>query len=228
MPQFFIERPVFAWVLAILITMAGFACLLNLGVEAYPQVAPPQVVVSATFAGANADTVEKTVTQVIEQQLNGIDHLLYFSSISSSSGTATITLTFDTGTNPDIAQVQTQNRLSLALPRLPVEVTAQGVTVAKANPGFLVVVAVRSDDGSKDSNALNNVIASRLLDPLQRVGGVGAATQFGSEYAMRIWLNPAKLQGYGLGPAAVLNAVRTQNVQFAAGAIGSQPLIVGQ
>jgi multidrug efflux pump len=228
MPQFFIERPVFAWVLAILITMGGIACLLNLGVEAYPQVAPPQVVVSATFAGANADTVEKTVTQVIEQQLNGIDHLLYFSSISSSSGTATITLTFDTGTNPDIAQVQTQNRLSLALPRLPVEVTAQGVTVAKANPGFLVVVAVRSDDRSKDSNALNNIIAAQLLDPLQRVPGVGSATQFGSEYAMRIWLNPAKLQGYGLGPAAVLNAVRVQNVQFAAGAIGSQPLIAGQ
>ena len=183
---------------------------------------------SATFAGANADTVEKTVTQVIEQQLNGIDHLLYFSSTSSSSGGSTITLTFDTGTNPDIAQVQTQNRLSLALPRLPVEVTAQGVTVAKANPGFLSVIAVKSDDGSLDSYALNNIIASRLLDPLQRVPGVGSATQFGSEYAMRIWLNPAKLQGYGLGPSAVLDAIRAQNVQFAAGSIGSEPLVAGQ
>ncbi|HEY5103142.1 MAG TPA: efflux RND transporter permease subunit, partial [Steroidobacteraceae bacterium] len=228
MPQFFIERPIFAWVIAILITLSGLICLRQLGIESYPQIAPPQVIVSATFAGANADTVEKTVTQIIEQQLNGIDHLLYFSSISSSSGGSTITLTFDTGTNPDIAQVQTQNRLSLALPRLPAEVTAQGVTVAKANPGFLMVIALKSDDGSQDSYALNNVIASRLLDPLQRVPGVGSATQFGSEYAMRIWLNPAKLQGYGLGPAAVLNAVRAQNVQFAAGAVGSEPLVAGQ
>jgi multidrug efflux pump len=228
MPQFFIDRPIFAWVIAILITLSGLICLRELGIESYPQIAPPQVIVSATFAGANADTVEKTVTQVIEQQLNGIDHLLYFSSTSSSSGGSTITLTFDTGTNPDIAQVQTQNRLSLALPRLPVEVTAQGVTVAKANPGFLSVIALKSDDGSQDSYALNNIIASRLLDPLQRVPGVGSATQFGSEYAMRIWLNPAKLQGYGLGPSAVLDAVRAQNVQFAAGAIGSEPLIPGQ
>jgi multidrug efflux pump len=228
MPQFFIERPIFAWVIAILITLSGLICLRELGIESYPQIAPPQVVVSATFAGANADTVEKTVTQVIEQQLNGIDHLLYFSSTSSSSGGSTITLTFDTGTNPDIAQVQTQNRLSLALPRLPVEVTAQGVTVAKANPGFLSVIAVKSDDGSVDSYALNNIIASRLLDPLQRVPGVGSATQFGSEYAMRIWLNPAKLQGYGIGPSAVLDAVRAQNVQFAAGSIGSEPLVAGQ
>ena len=228
MPQFFIERPIFAWVIAILITLSGVLCLRQLGIESYPQIAPPQVVVSATFAGANADTGEKTVTQVIEQQLNGIDHLLYFSSTSSSSGGSTITLTFDTGTNPDIAQVQTQNRLSLALPRLPAEVTAQGVTVAKANPGFLTVIALKSDDGSQDSYALNNVIASRLLDPLQRVPGVGSATQFGSEYAMRIWLSPAKLQGYGLAPSAVLNAVRAQNVQFAAGSIGSEPLVTGQ
>jgi multidrug efflux pump len=228
MPQFFIDRPIFAWVIAILITLAGLICLRGLGIESYPQIAPPQVVVSATFAGASADTVEKTVTQVIEQQLNGIDHLLYFSSVSSSSGSSTITLTFDTGTNPDIAQVQTQNRLSLALPRLPVEVTAQGVTVAKANPGFLMVVALRSDDGAQDSYALNNIIASRLLDPLERVAGVGSATQFGSEYAMRIWLNPAKLQGYALAPSAVLDAVRAQNVQFAAGSIGSEPLVTGQ
>jgi multidrug efflux pump len=228
MPQFFIDRPIFAWVIAILITLSGVICLRELGIESYPQIAPPQVIVSATFAGANADTVEKTVTQVIEQQLNGIDHLLYFSSTSSSSGGSTITLTFDTGTNPDIAQVQTQNRLSLALPRLPAEVTAQGVTVAKANPGFLMVMALKSEDGSKDSYALNNVIASRLLDPLQRVPGVGSTTQFGSEYAMRIWLNPAKLQGYGLAPSAVLNAVRAQNVQFAAGSVGSEPLVAGQ
>ncbi|MEO8672583.1 MAG: multidrug efflux RND transporter permease subunit [Tahibacter sp.] len=228
MPQFFIERPVFAWVIAILITLGGALSISRLGVESYPQIAPPQVIVSASYAGASADTVEKTVTQVIEQQLNGIDHLLYFSSTSSANGTALVTLTFDSGTDPDIAQVQTQNRVSLALPRLPTEVTQQGVTVSKANPGFLMVVALKSDDGSQDSYALNNVISSRLLDQIQRIGGVGSATQFGSEYAMRIWLDPDKLQGYGMAPSTVMNAIRGQNVQFASGSIGAQPSLPEQ
>jgi multidrug efflux pump len=224
-PQFFIERPIFAWVIAILITLGGVLTIFRLGVESYPQIAPPQVVVSATYAGASADTVEKTVTQVIEQQLNGIDNLLYFSSTSNASGNASITLTFQSGTDPDIAQVQTQNRVSLALPRLPSEVTQQGVVVAKANAGFLMVAALKSDDGSQDSYALNNVISSRILDQIQRIAGVGSVTQFGSEYAMRIWLDPDKLQGYGLAPGAVLTAIRGQNVQFASGAIGSTPTI---
>lgn len=225
MPQFFIDRPIFAWVIAILITLGGVLTIFRLGVESYPQIAPPQVVVSASYAGASADTVEKTVTQVIEQQLNGIDNLLYFSSTSNASGNASITLTFQSGTDPDIAQVQTQNRVSLALPRLPSEVTQQGVVVAKANAGFLMVAALKSDDGSQDSYALNNVISSRILDQIQRIAGVGSVTQFGSEYAMRIWLDPDKLQGYGLAPGAVLTAIRGQNVQFASGAIGSTPTI---
>ncbi|WP_313920319.1 efflux RND transporter permease subunit [Tahibacter sp.] len=225
MPQFFIERPIFAWVIAILITLGGVLTIFELGVESYPQIAPPQVVVSTNYAGASADTVEKTVTQVIEQQLNGIDNLLYFSSTSNASGNASITLTFNSGTDADIAQVQTQNRVSLALPRLPSEVTQQGVVVAKANAGFLMVAALKSDDGAQDSYALNNIISSRILDQIQRIAGVGSVTQFGSEYAMRIWLDPDKLQGFGLAPSAVLSAIRGQNVQFASGSIGSTPTI---
>ena len=223
MPNFFIDRPIFAWVVAILITLGGAIAITSLGIESYPTIAPPQVVVSANYQGADASTVEKTVTQVIEQQLNGIDHLAYFSSTSSSNGSAQITLTFEPGTNPDIAQVQTQNKVSLATPRLPTEVTQQGIVVAKANAGFLMVGMLKSDDGSLDSYALNNLLASRVLDQIQRIPGVGSATQFGSEYAMRIWLDADKLHGYGLSAAQALNAVRGQNVQVAAGSLGSEP-----
>ncbi|MBO9880363.1 efflux RND transporter permease subunit [Xanthomonas sp. D-109] len=228
MPKFFIEHPVFAWVVAILISLSGVIAILNLGVESYPSIAPPQVTVTATYPGASASTTERSVTQVIEQQLTGIDHLLYFSSSSSSSGTATITLTFETGTDPDIAQVQVQNKVSLATPRLPSEVTAQGVVVAKANAGFLSVIALRSDNPSIDRDALNDIVGSRVLEQISRVPGVGSTQQFGAEYAMDIWLNPEKLQGYHMSANDVYTAIRAQNVQFAAGSLGSDPAPQGQ
>ena len=228
MPQFFIDRPVFAWVLAILITLAGVIAIYELPAESYPAIAPPQVVVSTTYPGADATTVERTVTQVIEQQLTGIDRLLYFTSSSSSDGSVSISLTFETGTDPEIAAVQTQNRVTLAEPRLPVEVIQQGIVVAKSTAGFLMAVTIRSKDGSLDSGQLNNILASRILDQLQRIPGVGSANQFGSEYAMRIWLSPDKLHAYNLSPTHVLEVVRDQNVQFPAGSIGSDPAVPGQ
>jgi multidrug efflux pump len=228
MPQFFIDRPVFAWVLAILITLGGVIAIYELPAESYPAIAPPQVVVSTTYPGADASTVERTVTQVIEQQLTGIDRLLYFTSSSSSDGSVSISLTFETGTDPEIAAVQTQNRVTLAEPRLPVEVIQQGIVVAKSTAGFLMAVTIRSTDGSLDSGQLNNILASRVLDQLQRIPGVGSANQFGSEYAMRIWLSPDKLHAYGLSPAHVLEVVRDQNVQFPAGSIGADPAVPGQ
>ncbi|WP_433851837.1 multidrug efflux RND transporter permease subunit [Stenotrophomonas nitritireducens] len=228
MPKFFIEHPVFAWVVAILISLGGVISILNLGVESYPSVAPPQVTVSATYPGASAATAEKSVTQVIEQQLTGIDNLVYFSSSSSSTGRVSITLTFDSGTDADIAQVQVQNKVALATPRLPSEVTKQGVVVAKANAGFLMAIGVRSDDGSVDRDALNDIVGSRVLDQISRVPGVGSTQQFGSEYAMRIWLNPEKLQGYHLSATDVYNAIGTQNLQFAAGSVGGDPAPNGQ
>ncbi len=228
MPSFFIDRPIFAWVVAILISLGGVLAILNLGVESYPNIAPPSVTVHATYPGASAATTEKAVTQVIEQQLTGIDHLLYFSSSSSANGRTNITLTFETGTDPDIAQVQVQNKVALATPRLPSDVTQQGVVVAKANAGFLMVVALKSDTPSVDRNRLNDIVGARVLDQISRVPGVGSTQQFGSEYAMRIWLNPDKLHGYGLSASQVLDAIRAQNVQFAAGSMGADPAIPGQ
>src|SRR5690242_3139040 len=218
MSRFFINHPVFAWVIAILISLCGVLAILNLGVESYPSIAPPQVTVSASYPGASAETAEGAVTQVIEQQLTGIDNLVYFSSSSSSSGGSNITLTFSPGTDPDIAQVQVQNKVALATPRLPTEVTQQGVVVAKANAGFLMVVALRSDNPAVDRDALNDIVGSRVLDQISRVPGVGSTQQFGAEYAMNIWLNPERLQGYHLSASQVYSAIANQNVQFAAGA----------
>jgi multidrug efflux pump len=228
MPQFFIERPIFAWVLAILISLGGIIAIANLGVESYPDIAPPQVTISASYPGASAATIEKSVTQVIEQQLTSIDNLLYFQSSSSSTGRVNITLSFADGTNADTAQVQVQNKVALATPRLPSEVVQQGVVVAKANSGFLMLVALRSEDGGLNRNGLNDIISTRVIDPISRLPGVGSTRLFGSGYAMRIWLNPDKLHGYGLSATQVLNAVRSQNVQFAAGSIGASPAVEGQ
>ncbi|HTI96596.1 MAG TPA: multidrug efflux RND transporter permease subunit [Rudaea sp.] len=227
MSNFFIDRPIFAWVIAILIALGGAIALSSLGVESYPSIAPPQVVVNASYPGADAATVEKSVTQVIEQQLTGIDHLMYFSSTSSANGGASVTLTFEPGTNADTAAVQTQNKVTLATPRLPSEVVQQGVTVTKSNPDFLMFFALKSKDGSLDSYQLNNLLSSGILDQIARLPGVSTTFQVGAEYAMRIWLDPDKLHGYSLSAADALNAVRAQNVQVAAGAIGAEPTLPG-
>ncbi|MEJ2692604.1 MAG: efflux RND transporter permease subunit [Candidatus Thiodiazotropha sp.] len=228
MPRFFIDRPIFAWVVAILITLAGTVAIFRLPVSAYPPIAPPQVRISASYPGASAEVIEKTVTSVIEQQMTGVDNLLYFDSSSRSNGTVGITLTFLSGTDPDTAVVQAQNRLSVAQARLPQEVVQNGITVAKANSAFLMVVALKSTDPAYDTYALNNLIAAQVLDPVQRLPGVGGARLFGAAYAMRIWLNADKLRGYGLSAAQVLAAIREQNVQVAAGAIGAEPALPGQ
>src|SRR6188768_3749592 len=190
MSNFFIDRPVFAWVIAILITLGGVIAITTLGIESYPSIAPPQVVVSATYQGADAATVEKTVTQVIEQQLTGLDHLMYFSSTSSANGGSSVTLTFEPGTNADIAQVQTQNKVSLATPRLPSEVVQQGVTVVKSNPDFLMFMMLKDKSGKLNSYALNNLLSSGIIDQIARLDGVGNTFQLGSEYAMRICSMP--------------------------------------
>ncbi len=223
MSKFFIHHPIFAWVIALLIVLGGVLSILNLGVESYPNIAPPQVTVSATYPGASADTTERAVTQVLEQQMTGIDNLDYFSSSSSASGGASVTLTFRPGTDPDIAQVQVQNKVALATPRLPSEVTQQGVVVAKANPGFLMVAALRSTNPQFGKAEMADLIGSRIVDQISRVPGVGSAQLFGGEFAMNIWLNPDKLRAYGLSASQVLSAVRGQNVQFAAGRIGAEP-----
>ncbi|HEX7816430.1 multidrug efflux RND transporter permease subunit [Dyella sp.] len=223
MPSFFIDRPIFAWVVAILITLVGIISVLNMGVESYPNIAPPQVTVTATYPGASANTMETTVTQVIEQQLTGVDNLLYFSSSSNANGTAQITLTFATGTNPDIAQVQVQNKVSLAQPRLPSQVTQQGVVVAKSNPDFLMFVTLISSNPAIGNDRLNDIVSSQVLDQIGRIPGVGNTRQLGAEYAVRIWVNPDKLQGYGLSATQVQTAISEQNVQFAAGSLGADP-----
>jgi multidrug efflux pump len=223
MSRYFIEHPVFAWVIAILIVIAGGLSIRSLGVESYPNIAPTQVSVNAGYPGADAETTEKAVTQIIEQQLTGIDNLDYFSSSSSSSGGASINLTFKPGTDPDTAQMQVQNKVSQATPRLPTEVVQQGVTVQKANSGFLMVVSLISSNPAIGKDELSDLIASRVLDQISRVPGVGSAQLFGGEYAMHIWLNPDKLRAYGLSASQVLQAVRGQNVQFSAGSIGGEP-----
>jgi multidrug efflux pump len=228
MPQFFIDRPIFAWVLAILITLGGTIAILHLPIEAYPTIAPPSVQIRANYPGANAQVVQSTVTQVIEQNLSGIDHLLYFSSSSNSTGSSDITLYFDPGTNLDTAAVQTQNAVNAAEPRLPSIVNNLGVTVRKSNSGFLMGIALQDSSGHLNPTALSNLIAAQLVDPISRVEGVGSVRQFGSPYAMRIWLNPLKLEGYGLTATDALDAIRAQNVMFAAGAVGAEPAVDGQ
>src|ERR1700761_5636800 len=226
--RFFIDRPVFAWVIAIVIMLAGGIAAMQLPIEQYPNIAPPSVVISAQYPGADAVTLQNSVTQVIEQQLTGLDNLLYFSSASNADGTVTITATFAAGTNPDIAQVQVQNKVQASVPLLPSIVQQLGVVVAKNTPNFIVVVGLYDDSGRWNNRDISDYVYSKLRDPLSRVPGVGNSQVFGAQYAMRIWLDPYKLHNYSLQPSDVYAAVQAQNVQVSAGQIGGQPSVPGQ
>ncbi|MBE2203136.1 MAG: efflux RND transporter permease subunit [Chthoniobacterales bacterium] len=228
MARFFIDRPVFAWVIAIVIMLAGGLALSRLPVAQYPNIAPPAIAISVNYPGASAATVQSSVVQVIEQQMNGIDNLLYFSSESTKDGSMTITLTFSQGTDPDVAQVQVQNKLALATPLLPQEVQQQGIRVAKSTRNFLLVVGFVSEDGSMTDQDIADFIVSTIQDPVSRTKGVGDFLVFGAQYAMRIWLDPAKLNNFRLTPADVKAAIASQNVQVASGELGGLPAVQGQ
>ena len=220
----FIDRPIFAWVLAIIVMMAGVGGILGLPIAQYPDVAPPQVSIRAGYPGANAQTIQNSVTQVIEQQLTGIDGLLYFSSSSSSRGSVSISVTFEKGTDPDIAQVQVQNQIQQAISRLPQQVQQQGLTVRKSNPDNLLIAGVYDVSDKMTNQDVSDYLVSNLQDPLGRVQGVGDTNVFGAQYAMRIWLDPARLASYQLMPGDVITAVQNQNTEVAAGEIGGQPM----
>jgi hydrophobe/amphiphile efflux-1 (HAE1) family protein len=226
--KFFIDRPIFAWVVALLIAMAGVLAIRGLPVAQYPQVAPPQIAVTANYPGASAEVLEDSVTSVIEQQLNGIDNLLYITSKSSSSGAATIELYFEPGTDPDIAQVQVQNKAQLAVPQLPIQVQQQGLSVRKSARNFLMIFALSSTDGSMDEIALGNYVTASVLDPIRRAYGVGEATLFGTTYAMRVWLKPDRLRQFSISPDEVSAAISAQNAQVALGQLGARPAVEGQ
>ena len=228
MSRFFIERPIFAWVIAIVIMLGGALAIFKLPISQYPSIAPPSISISGSYPGASAKTVEDAVTQVIEQKMKGIDGLRYMSSTSDSTGGVNITLTFTSGTNPDIAQVQVQNKLQLATPLLPAAVTQQGLVVSKATKNFLMVLGFVSEDGSMKQADIGDYVAANVIDPLSRVEGVGDVTLFGSQYAMRIWLDPTRLQSYQLTPADVSNAIVAQNAEVSAGELGGAPSIAGQ
>ena len=228
MSRFFIDRPIFAWVIAIVIMLAGLLSIIVLPIAQYPAIAPPAISISGNYPGASAQTVEDSITQVIEQKMNGIDGLRYMSSNSDSSGALNITLTFENGTNPDIAQVQVQNKLQLAMPLLPQVVQQLGLKVAKSTKNFLMVMAFVSEDGSMTQFDLADYVAANVLDSISRVRGVGDVTMFGGQYAMRIWLDPAKLNSYKLTVIDVSNAIQTQNAQVSVGQLGGTPAVPGQ
>ncbi len=228
MSKFFIDRPIFAWVIALVIMLVGALSILKLPINQYPSIAPPAIAIQVTYPGASAQTVQDTVVQVIEQQLNGIDNLRYVGSESNSDGSMTITATFNQGTNPDTAQVQVQNKLNLATPLLPQEVQQQGIRVTKAVKNFLMVIGLVSEDGSMGKEDLANYIVSNMQDPISRTSGVGDFQVFGAQYAMRIWLDPAKLNNFQLTPVDVKTAVAAQNVQISSGQLGGLPAMPGQ
>jgi multidrug efflux pump len=228
MSKFFIDRPIFAWVIALVIMLVGALSLLKLPINQYPSIAPPAIAIAVNYPGASAQTVQDTVVQVIEQQLNGIDNLRYVTSESNSDGSMTITATFNQGTNPDTAQVQVQNKLNLATPLLPQEVQQQGIRVTKAVKNFLMVIGLVSADNSMTKDDLANYIVSNMQDPISRTSGVGDFQVFGAQYAMRIWLDPAKLNNFQLTPVDVKSAITAQNVQVSSGQLGGLPAVQGQ
>ncbi len=228
MSRFFIDRPIFAWVIAIVIMMAGVLAIIGLPIAQYPAIAPPAISITGNYPGASAKTVEDAVTQVIEQKMKGIDGLSYMSSTSDSSGAVSITLTFDSGTNPDVAQVQVQNKLQLAMPLLPPEVQQEGLSIAKSTKNFLMVMAFVSEDGKMSQADLADYVAANVLDTVSRVKGVGDTIMFGAQYGMRIWLDPAKLNSYKLTPVDVVNAIQAQNAQVSSGQLGGVPAVKGQ
>lgn len=223
MANFFIERPVFAWVLAIIMMFTGGIAIMNLPIAQYPQIAPPTITISAAYPGADAKTVEDSVTQVIEQNMNGLDGLMYMSSTSDAAGNASIILTFKTGTSPDIAQVQVQNKLQLAMPSLPQEVQQQGISVDKSSSNILMVAGFISDNNSLSQYDIADYVASNIKDPISRTAGVGSVQLFGSQYAMRIWLDPQKLDKYNLTPQDVITQLKVQNNQISGGQLGGMP-----
>jgi len=228
MPTFFINRPIFAWVIAIMVMLAGLLSIKMLPVSQYPAIAPPQIAINATYPGASAQTVQDTVTQVIEQKLNGIDNLIYMSSSSDSAGAVTISLTFKAGTDPNIAQVQVQNKLQLAVPLLPQIVQKQGIAVVKSSRNYLLIIGLVSEDGSMDRNSLTDYMVSNLQDIVSRLDGVGELLLFGTQNAMRIWLNPSKLNNYHMTTNDVIAALQAQDVQVSAGQFGGLPATKGQ
>lgn len=223
--RFFIDRPVFAWVISIIIMLAGLSSIFSLSVAQYPDVAPPVINISTTYTGADAQTVENSVTQILEQQLTGLDGLLYFSSSSSSNGSSSVSITFEQGTDPDYAQVQVQNKVQQVSSRFPESVQSQGVTVTKANSDFLLITAVYDENDQVEASDLSDYIATNMQDSIARVEGVGNVRVFGSQYAMRIWLDPTKLAAYQLMPSDIRSALNAQNVQVPAGNIGAMPTL---
>ena len=228
MSRFFIDRPIFAWVLAIIIMVAGAIAITRLPVAQYPNIAPPAVSVFASYPGASAQVVEQSVTQIIEQGMKGLDGLLYMSATSESSGQASITLTFESGTDPDVAQMQVQNKLQLVTPLLPQIVQQLGINVSKSGAAFLMVVGFVSEDGRLGEDDIADFVAANIVDPIARVPGVGNVQAFGTQYAMRIWLDPGKLETYRLTPDDVIAQIRAQNQQVAIGQLGGTPAVPGQ
>jgi len=225
--RFFIDRPIFAWVVALIIMLIGGISITRLPIARYPVIAPPSVNISASYPGASAQTVEDSVTQIIEQNMTALDGLLYMDSTSDSAGNVSITLTFASGTNPDIAQVQVQNRLQQAVPLLPQIVQLQGISVSKSTGSQLMAVGFVSEDGSMSVGDIADWLATNVVDPVSRVEGVGGVQLFGAKYAMRIWLDADKLNGYGLTPADITSAIQAQNAQISIGQLGDSPAVPG-